>query len=87
MLVEVYTKPGCPLCDEMLELFDEVDLDPGVTVVEHNIFEQQAWFEAYRYRIPVVVIDGVEALELRFEAAQLREALNRARGSRTERGP
>ena len=72
MLVEVYTKPGCSLCDEMIDLFDEV----GVSPVERNIFEKQAWFDAYRYRIPVVAIDGREVLELRFTLDQLKKALH-----------
>jgi glutaredoxin len=69
MVVEVYTKPGCPLCDEMLDLFDE-------TPKTHNILERQEWFDAYRYRVPVVVIDGRETLELRFTREQLHKALH-----------
>ncbi len=75
MVVEVYTKPGCPLCDEMLDLFDEVSLPAGQPVT-HNILEQQHWFDAYRYRVPVVVIDGRPTLELRFTLEQLKEALH-----------
>ncbi len=75
MMVEVYTKPGCPLCDEMLELFEEVTLPEGQPKL-HNILERQEWFDAYRYRVPVVVIDGSVTLELRFTQEQLKKALN-----------
>jgi hypothetical protein len=56
----------------MIDLFE----DTGVTPVQHNIFEQQAWFDAYRYRIPVVAVDGREVLELRFSLDQLKKALH-----------
>jgi glutaredoxin len=75
MVVEVYTKPGCPLCDEMLDLFEEVHLPEGQPVL-HNILEKDEWFDAYRYRVPVVVIDGQASLELRFTLEQLKKALN-----------
>ncbi|MFT3842775.1 MAG: glutaredoxin family protein [Myxococcaceae bacterium] len=75
MVVEVYTKPGCPLCEEMLDLFDEVTLPEGQPRV-HNILERNDWFDAYRYRVPVVVIDGKPTLELRFTLEQLKKALN-----------
>lgn len=75
MVVEVYTKPGCPLCDEMLDLFDEVLLPDGQPQL-HNILERDDWFGAYRYRVPVVVIDGKVTLELRFTLEQLKKALN-----------
>ena len=75
MVVEVYTKPGCPLCDEMLDLFDEVTLPEGQPLLR-NIYERPEWFDAYRYRVPVVVIDGTVTLELRFTKEQLKKALN-----------
>ena len=75
MVVEVYTKPGCPLCDEMLELFEEIRL-PGGQPAVRNIYQRQEWFDAYRYRVPVVVIDGAVRLELRFTLEQLKKALN-----------
>ncbi len=79
MLLEVYTKPGCPLCDEMIELVEEARVAHDFTLVLRNIFEQQAWFEAYRHRIPVVAIDGAEVLELRFTPAALEAALTARR--------
>ncbi|MBL8921750.1 MAG: glutaredoxin family protein [Myxococcaceae bacterium] len=77
MHVVVYRKPGCPLCDEAVELLAEVE--PPVELELRNILERDDWFTTYRYRIPVVVIDGIERLELRFSAQELNAALAAAR--------
>lgn len=83
MLVEVYTKPGCSLCDEMLELLEDLQQAQPFELVERNIFEREGWFEAYRHRIPVVAIDGVEVLHLRFTHAQLLAAFGQRQKSPT----
>lgn len=71
----VYRKPGCPLCDEAEELLEDAAARWPFELERRNILESEAWFERYRYRIPVVVIDGVERLELRFTAEALEAAL------------
>ncbi len=73
--IHVYGKPGCSLCDEALELLDDTSARFSFVVVGHNILEDQVAFEAYRYRVPVVVIGGIERLELRFDLHQLEAAL------------
>lgn len=75
--VVVYRKPGCPLCDEAEELL--ADVAGEVELELRNILERDDWFTTYRYRIPVVVIDGIERLELRFSAQELNAALAAAR--------
>jgi hypothetical protein len=79
MVLEVYTKPGCSLCDDMLELIDQLRERHPFELVLHNIFERQEWFDAHRQRIPVVAIDGVEVLQLRFTFAQLQAAFDEHR--------
>ncbi len=78
MRIEFYTKPGCALCDVASELLDDAQDEWGFVRTDCNILRHEAWFDRYRYRVPVVVIDGTEALELRFDAAALRAALARA---------
>ena len=41
-----------------------------------SLKEIDEWFDAYRYRVPVVVIDGSVTLELRFTLEQLKKALH-----------
>jgi glutaredoxin len=68
MHVEVYLKPNCSLCEQALEWLD----DEGVSYLTHSVLEQEAWFERWRYQVPVIVVDGVERLCLRFTRDELR---------------
>ena len=73
--IHVYGKPGCSLCDEALELLDDTSARFSFVIVRHNIFEDLAVFEKYRYLVPVIVIDGIERLSLRFDLQELEAAL------------
>lgn len=77
--IHVYRKPGCSLCDEALDLLDDVGERFDFALEVHNILEDDALFSKYRYRIPVVVIDGIERLELKFDEGQLDSTLRAAK--------
>lgn len=78
MRVEIYNRPSCQLCDEAAALLDDAAAQWQFELVEVNILTDEALFERYRYLVPVVCIDGVERLRLRFTAEQLDEALRTA---------
>jgi glutaredoxin len=63
----LYGKPECPLCDEAREVLEGFAADPdhflAFDLDEVDIRRDPANFAAYRYRIPVVTIDGVIAAE------------------------
>ena len=73
--IHVYEKPGCSLCDEAFDLLDDTASRFQFEVVRHNILEDPLVFERYRYVVPVVVIDGIERLRLRFDHQELEAAL------------
>ena len=73
--IHVYGKPGCPLCDDALEVLEDIGTRFSFEVVRHNILEDAALFEKYRYLVPVVVIDGIERLRLKFDLKELEAAL------------
>jgi glutaredoxin len=76
MRVEIYTKPDCPLCEEGRELVEDA-LDGALfELVLHNILTRDDWYAEHRYFVPVVFIDGVRALQLRFTAEQVSAALS-----------
>ncbi len=75
MRVEIYTKPDCPLCDEGKEKVEIAQDELGFELVFHNILTNDAWHAEFRYFVPVVFIDEVRALELRFTSEQLQAAL------------
>lgn len=85
MRVEIYSRPSCPLCDEAAELVHDAAEAWRLELVEVSIVSDEALFHRYRYQVPVVVIDGVERLRLRFSAEELDAALrDAARGAHRE---
>ena len=58
MHLVVYSKPGCPLCDEGLEVLDEVGAEITFTIEVRNILSDPGWFAKYRHLVPVVERDG-----------------------------
>ncbi len=53
MQLILYSKPGCHLCEGLMEKLAQVTaLDFELEV--RDITTQEAWFEAYQYEIPVL---------------------------------
>ena len=84
--ITLYTKAGCHLCDEARVALDEaltirrerqLSLEASeLAVDEIDIRRDPAIFERYRYRIPVVVVDGVERLEGRITVDEIDDLMN-----------
>jgi len=71
----LYTKAGCHLCDEARAHLEDLAADQNVVLEEIDIRGNLALFERYRYRIPVIAVDGVEQLEGQIAAAEVRGLL------------
>lgn len=76
--IDVYEKPGCALCAEVVDALDELAVDFDLVVARHNILEDEALFAKYRYRVPVVLMGGIERLALRFDTTEILAALDAA---------
>ena len=76
-LVTLYGKPGCHLCEEAREVVDRVRQQHPFELDEVDITLDPALEAQYRERIPVVAIDGQEALELVIEASELERCIAR----------
>jgi glutaredoxin len=76
MRLKLYTKPGCPLCEEARELLDELKGELPLEVETVNIYESPELFERYRYRVPVIRREETDVLELKFTLEDLRRALS-----------
>jgi hypothetical protein len=70
--VTLYAKAGCHLCDEAREHLEDFAAEVALELDEIDIRSDAALFERYRYRIPVIVVDGVERLEGRISATEVR---------------
>lgn len=68
----LYAKAGCHLCDDARTHLEDLAADFHLAFDEVDIRSDPAIFERYRYRIPVITVDGVERLEGRIEADEIR---------------
>jgi thiol-disulfide isomerase/thioredoxin len=78
MIVTIYSRPGCHLCDDL-----KADLAPlverwNVHLVERNIDDDPAAFERFRYLIPVLDIEGGPLLYPPHSRPQVEAALRAA---------
>ena len=75
MRVHLYTKAGCPLCEEAEELLDEAKDHIALEVEKIDILRDDALFARYRYRVPVIRIGNADVLELKFTLEDLLRVL------------
>jgi glutaredoxin len=74
--VILYTKPGCHLCDEMKREIHRAGCAELYALDEINIETDLDLLARYRYEIPVLLIDGVEAFRHRLRAADFKARLS-----------
>jgi glutaredoxin len=79
MIVTLYSRPGCHLCEELRAELDEMQPELGFKIEEIDITHDAALFERYRYEIPVLLMNGEEIGRGRIDIAMVRE--------RTREGP
>src|SRR5436190_4792077 len=72
--VTFYTKAGCHLCDDARDMLDDIAALTSYDLTEFDIRRDEALFEQYRYRIPVILIDGSVVAEGRIEYRELARA-------------
>lgn len=67
----VYSRPGCHLCDEAVEMLERYGLEPRIV----NIDTDPELVERYGTSIPVVVVDGQERFRGRVNEVLLQRLL------------
>ena len=73
--VTVYSRPGCHLCEEALEVVAKVCADLGESYAEVNIDEDADLTERFGEEIPVTFVDGKQHDFWRVSEDRLRAAL------------
>ena len=73
--VILYTRPGCHLCDEAKMAMLAARCDDEYTLDEVNIESDPRLLHSYRYDIPVVFINGIEAFRHRVATEDFRRRL------------
>jgi len=79
MRVDIYSKPACPLCDEAIEVVERVHARIPFELRIISILEDPAGMAAWRYDIPVVLIDGELAFKHRVDEPALEAWLLRVK--------
>ena len=79
--VVLYTKRDCGLCHEMKAAMKSAGCDELYTLEEVDIEQDAGLFELYRYEIPVLFINGVEAFRHRLVADEFRAYVTSLFGS------
>ena len=78
VVIDVYTRPGCHLCEEARAVIDAVASREGACVVEHDITADPALERRYAERIPVVVVAGRHHADWRVTDSGVTAAVRRA---------
>jgi hypothetical protein len=73
--VVLYARPGCHLCEDAAVLLDEMLGPDGYVTIDIDTDDQLLL--RYAHRIPVVAIDGTDALELIITRPDLEAAFSR----------
>ena len=73
--ITLYTKPGCSLCDEALEVIEEVRSTQPFELTLINILDSLADYELYKHDIPVIKVNGAEIVRHHVTREQLVNAL------------
>ena len=59
MQLQFYTKPDCPLCDEVKEVLQRVRVKTSFVAIEEiDITKNLALFTKYKHLIPVLELEG-----------------------------
>ncbi|HKR14355.1 MAG TPA: glutaredoxin family protein [Pyrinomonadaceae bacterium] len=70
--VIIFSRPGCHLCDEAKQAIQSAGCSDRFTLAEVNIESDDELLKKYKYDIPVVTIDGVEAFRHRVDAHEFK---------------
>jgi glutaredoxin len=71
VILTLYTKPGCHLCEDLRATLDELQPEHGFSLEEIDIAAHPALFARYRYDIPVLLKDGREIARGRISDREL----------------
>jgi len=80
--VVIYSRPGCHLCDEAKQVIEAAPCPNEYTLNEINIESDPDLLKRYKYDIPVITINGVEAFRHRLTSEAFREKLLSISGSK-----
>ena len=76
-VIEFYTRPGCHLCEEALQVLEVIRSEFDFEIQVVDISESSELDELYGTQIPVAKLDGSTILKHRADEKLLRRILSR----------
>lgn len=73
--LELLTRPGCHLCDEMKRAIEEASGGLDVRLIETNIDSDETLSTEYGHDIPVLFVNGSKAFKHRATVKALKRRL------------
>jgi len=77
VIITLYGRPGCHLCDDALAVLERIRADAPFELRTVSIEDDDALMRAYLERIPVVALDGEEVYDYYVDEEDLRARLAR----------
>ncbi len=78
MKIEIYSRPGCHLCEEARTVLLAAASRYNFELEERNVEDSPELEAAYGREVPVVFIDGRKAFKHRIPSRELERRLSRA---------
>ena len=75
--IDVYSRPGCHLCDEAMDVIERVRAKYNFVLSVINIDQDPALAAEYGTDIPVVVINSNKAFKYRVDEAEFERKVKR----------
>ena len=75
--IELYSRPGCHLCEDLRTLCERLRSEFRLQLTEVNVDADPALAARYGAEVPVLFIDGRKAVKFRTTEAALRRRLQR----------
>ena len=76
--LQVYSREGCHLCEDMLEALARFEVELGYSFEVYDIDDDASLLDQFNALVPVVHYDGRELMRYYFELATLKTALSAA---------
>jgi len=77
IVIEILTKNGCCLCDDIKEIVKRVLPDYPVKLVMTDIESDRGLYKKFKGRIPILKINGIESFVYKANESTLRHKLDR----------
>jgi len=75
--VEIYSRPGCHLCDEAKKVIERVHRRVAFGLKVINVETDKDLEKQYGEQVPVVLINGIKAFKYRVDEAEFENKVKR----------